>query len=367
MSFRFSILIILLFKLLFGFSQNKLDSLKAELANKKDPIDIISYQIAIGEIYEYTKPDSGAVFYKEALDLAKKIDNDTLYITALLRIGYTMELTGKADSAEHIYLSALKLLNKDTKAGLKGSVFNSLGNIYYYKSDFEKSLSNYQKALEQYESIHSELFQSYAYHNIALVHDDIGEFELALKYYKKAEATFLKYNDKSWLATCYNSLGSLYNRVDSLVLAEQYYKKSLTEYQALGDKIGMSIIYENIARCYNKREIYDMSLIYLNKALEISTETNDDYSLTSIHMGMAKTYYYKEDYDKVIQNSMISLRHARLSDFNSYFVSNYELLKNTYTKLKNYQLALQYYDSLSIAKQDIFSLEKNKAIQEMEK
>ncbi|MBN2669193.1 MAG: tetratricopeptide repeat protein [Bacteroidales bacterium] len=346
-------------------SQSTIDTLLLAMHQEKDSVQLVIYNISIGRQYEFSNIDSSKYYYQKAVTISNIIDNDSLRVMSILSLGYAFETTGRLDSAELLYNYALKLSTTRGTQDKISSVYNSLGNLNYYRGNLKEALEYYQESLKTLKD-DAELEKSYAYHNIALVHDDLEQFELAIKYYKQAEKAFVKYDDKAWLSTCYNSLGAVYLHVDSTEIAEEYYMKALATYEILGDQIGMSIVYENLSHCYLRKKQYTSAYEYLKKSLEIAVEIDDYFSLASINNGIAIVLYHLEQYDKSIIHANKSLVYTRKSDFKNYLLANYEILKDDYRKKKEYAKALLYADSATSVSKDIFNSDKAKAIQEME-
>jgi len=292
------------------------------LKTKTDTFNLIVNYINMGDDIIYASPDSAKGFYSKAYQLAKKLKNDSLIYRTALNMGNAFESKGLPDSA-------------------------------------------ILKALAIYKYINDTLYTGLTYHNIGMVHQDMGNAETAYEYYLKAEKIFINKKDTGLLATCYNSLASVYIG-DDYEKAMSYFRISLNLFIAIGDSIGVCMVYSNIGDIKNEINEIDSAIYYLEKAANLAEKLNDWFSLTGAYTNISRLKLKQDKYYLSIIYSLKSLKYAKLSSSLYSQVDAYDLLKKANYSIGNYRDALLYSDSLELMKDSIFNIEKTKDIQLME-
>ena len=348
----------------FASSSQNIDKLINKLRTETDTLELIRYNIEIGEEVMYTSPDSARIFYQNAYTLSKKIKNDSLNYQLLIRMGNVYESKGLPDSAIYYYSLYLNEVKKYKDSLLLVRAYSNFGNSYYYKSEYSTALKYYQKALEIYKFLKDTTYIGLTFHNIGMVHQDMGSPEKAYEYYNKAEKIFIN-NDPDLLATCYNSLASLYIE-DDYEKSMLYYRKSLKLFNETGDSIGVCMVYSNIGDIKIEHNEIDSAIFYLEKAANLAVKLNDLFSLTGTYANLSRLKLKQEKYYLSIIYSLKSLKYAKISSSLASQLDAYQLLKKANFAIRNYRDALLYSDSLALLNDSIFNIEKTKDIQLME-
>jgi tetratricopeptide (TPR) repeat protein len=134
---------------------------------------------------------------------------------------------------------------------LEASALGDIGVVYYYKGNYEKAISYYEKQLKLNREIGNNLELSNAIGNMGLVYSDRGEFDKALE--------------------CYDQ---------KLYLSKE-----------LADKKEMSIVFNNMAEVYAQKGNYEKAIVLLDKAINIGKELNHDYFLSNFIVSKAEVLF----------------------------------------------------------------------------
>lgn len=268
----------------------------------------------------------------------------------------------KAQSTVNFLDSIAKKSSDDSVIGF---VFKLKGNYYYRTSDYERAMSNWLEAGNKYEIINDSIEASKIFNNISLILNASKEYEKSLKLKKKA-----------------------------LLLCPKNF-----------DDWKISLI-QNIASTYRDLKVLDSSLYYLNSSYGLAKKLDSKHHLGTYHFSKALHYLGFKDYEKAINhldtlNKSFSKDISRpmyenavfyeatiLYELNRYIealpkakenlnmvlesgmvvnaAENYELLSNIYEKLNDYKLSLEALRNANVYRDSIFTLEKNKAVIELE-
>jgi tetratricopeptide (TPR) repeat protein len=225
-----------------------------------------------------------------SLDMAK----------VLTTLGLVYYNGGKTAQAEEQLLMAVSIRTKllPEKHELMAASYNDLG-LVYSRTDPDKALTYYEKALPIYETLHGKVHAKIAinkantgviYQNLELYGDAINNLEFALNTWEKVSG---QPNPRK--AFVLHQLGYTYQLMSNNKNAEAYYKKALDEYtKSYGDKhpdiAGELNALGNVE--VSKKE-FNRALMYFHKALQSNLKnfTNDDPSAIPVAID-----YYNGNY-----------------------------------------------------------------------
>ncbi|MES2138131.1 MAG: tetratricopeptide repeat protein [Bacteroidota bacterium] len=351
------------------------------------------------------------------LTLLKKDKADTNKVNHLNQLCRESIGIGLNDTALYYGNEALilaqKLLeegtdNKGIKKGMANS-YNHIGAIYYYQSDYPKTLEYWLKALELDERLKNKTGMAKRLSNLGLVYWSIGDYSKTLDYYFKSlklAGELLKEanqsgdieaigRNKMLIANNLGNTGMVYYNQGFYQEALDYYFKALKLAEELKDSRAIArnlgnigIVYYNQAEAipseksgaipFQKETLYNKALEYDFRALKIDEEIGNKTGI-SADLGNIGALYcsfkkYKEAYHflyrAIALSDSIGAKDNMQSWYNSlsklYENSNVSLPDSVSGKLLNMEqmrLRAIYYYKRSIAIKDtIFSQENKKQL-----
>lgn len=281
-------------------------------------------------------------------------------------MGIVQKQIGNYRDAIHCYNTALEVAQN---AGLKteeASGFNNLGNVYRKQGDFAKAMESYQKAIEAFRVL----------------------------------------KDDDAVSDCLNNIGNLYLDNGDPFRALDYYRKSLKIAEANKDEYRLIIRYKNLAGAYTELKDFENAELYLKDALKLAEKSGDKSFLASCNMLFGKLHSEKDDfivasayYKKSVQlyadigaapeqsEALIQLAYAQLDDnqvkaakANALAASALAArtgslktrldadlcLAKCYEKANETDKAYEFLSKATSLKDSIFTLEKNRTIEEIE-
>lgn len=351
-SLRYVIALCLIFISVLSFSQkNKINAVSTTDKILKDDSNRVNYlnEQCIKHFQTGTY-DSALQCGNAALNLSKKINFQKGVATSHNNIGSIYLYQGNYDKALENFLTSLKINEKiDNKEGVANS-YTNIGGIYLNQNNLNKALENISASLKIREEIGDKNGIAGSHNNIGGIYQKIGSDDLkkgdtlnSITNYNKALENFsisLKIVEQSgnkWgKALLLNNIGNVYND-KALILRssnerEEMLNKALKNYFAslkikleIGDQKGIASTYNNIGKAYKNKNNFAEALKYLEKGLALSREIRVK--------------------DKIMD---------------AYFELSLVCENNN-----NYKKAYQYYQLYTQVKDSVFNAENNKQINEL--
>ncbi len=126
---------------------NKIDSLKQLISEGKQDISYIKNLLKLGDMYEYSMPDTALIYYNQALTTSKKNGERKYEAKSLYYIGIIYKRKGDYNKALEYYDKSIGIyITIDDKAGI-ARIWGNMALVYEGQSDYIKALEYHQKAL----------------------------------------------------------------------------------------------------------------------------------------------------------------------------------------------------------------------------
>ncbi|MDE3251259.1 MAG: tetratricopeptide repeat protein [Bacteroidota bacterium] len=171
-------------------------------------------------------------------------------------------------------------------------IYNNLGLYYEGRSEFEKSIFNYERAISISEQKNDLAHAADYTLNYGTVYHTLGDYPRALTLYQKAANYYIATGQEEDAANCFINMGGIYSEFpDQNEKAMTFVRKSLFIFQKMGKegKRGVAEACMSIAGIYRKatepelRKMgippeykFDSSRKYLTLASTIASETEDE-------------------------------------------------------------------------------------------
>ncbi|MDX9907820.1 MAG: tetratricopeptide repeat protein [Mariniphaga sp.] len=277
-----------LFKLMDSINNNnvyqipkKVLSNTAEALSLADELnDSVTYcQIMIikaGCFHELGNPDSTFIIAQQALNVAVKIDNDTLLAKANNMIGHFYSEINDYINATSFYTEALRLMEKAGNNVGIALIKNSLGIIYREIGEIEKSIECYTEALPVFDSIHDEFKTALICLNLVAAYSVIKDSTNMRKYYKRSFSILEKFGDTLQMTKLlsnqslfYIDIGKIDSAIITLNLVMDYSK-------AMNNKRMFCVALYNLGSLYyTHMNDFGKARLFIEKCLNMNEEVSD--------------------------------------------------------------------------------------------
>ncbi len=306
------------------WSQNPADSLRSLMKKSNEQrkgelnIEIANYHLA-------ENPDSSLYYGNAAKAIGKETNNHVLVIRSYSVIGEAYQRQNKLKKAISSYLKGLELAEKHDEKSLAGTIYNGIGVCYFYLSNLGKAEKYMKLAAQAKKEANDYRYYALIMANLAGLQIMNQSFDESIKTLKEAEKTLLKKKQYEYVAAVYNSLGAAYQTVHP-----------------------------------------DSCIYYYNKSLEFSSKNKDYLTMTSTYQNLGDYYFGLKNYPKAIEymKNAIATNERRPED--QFKPALFERISALYDSIHDFKNAYHYKKLETEARQRIFSVAKQKEIEELE-
>ncbi|MGB7553136.1 MAG: tetratricopeptide repeat protein, partial [Candidatus Korobacteraceae bacterium] len=252
---------------------NKALSLAIQFDSQEQKGDVLA---AMGVAYQdLAKLDDAMRNYQQALEIRKKVGNQSGVAKTLGQIAQVQDAQGDFNAALASYKEAIEV---DRKIGDKGGLalnLMNLGTLYHDHGKYNEALSFTGQALELYRDTGDELNQAQSLNNIGSSHAYKGEYQDALTYFQQA------YEIRDRLKLRDDAIESLHNLAETNVKLGQYdvalsqYLKALEARRSANDKSGAAAESSSMGALFATQGKYGQAVGALQDAVQGFQQIND--------------------------------------------------------------------------------------------
>jgi serine phosphatase RsbU (regulator of sigma subunit) len=193
-------------------------------------------------------------------------NEDTIKVRKLVKLTLKLSRNDFKNALASAY-DAFSLARKLNYTQGEIRVYNSIGDSYWYHSDYEKAQEYYFKAYRISDSIHDDRQIANSLYNIGWI--------VCIQQHNYAESNYLY---KSW-----------------------------NIFERLKDTIGMLRIYGGLSSFYadrytesNSKQYFDSAIIYFNKGIKVAKKAGLSLELGTIYGNMGELFYLQKDYPSAV-------------------------------------------------------------------
>lgn len=346
---------------------------------------------------EYLKQSLG--FYKELGDEGNEAKNSQ-------NIGLAYLQANQYDSSEVYLQRAYKLYVSLNESKNIAYCHANLGLLCYFKSEYATALDHYNQASEIYKEIDdpenlanllNRIAMTYwslgindkaisfvlesvkerekiakpdklatGYNNIGAIYKDMGENEKALVYFRRALAAYIQAGDSMGIPSALTNIGNVYskdNNPDSVLF---YYEKSLLISDVIGDEFQSAKTRHNIGLVFQEQGQLDTALVYIRDYLNYCIQIGNKDGIAIGSLSLGRIFMEMKNYEEAKSYLIQSVSLADSLGLLPTMQSAYSSLSELWEIEGDEQAALEYYKLSSQLNDSIFTIEKAKAISEME-
>jgi len=300
---------------------------------------------------------------------------------------------------------AVELAKKIGDIERQGAMLKNVGIGYYYKGEFLEVLSYWRKSLTAYERINHPKGISNLLSNIGAVYNSTGDNTKALDYFLRALRIAEAHGDDFRRATVLQNIGAVHSNMEQFALSETYYVQALKLCDSLQYDKGIATVTMNLGEVYKNFKKYDKATTHVDKAKRIFTKLKDP-SLPEAMVMASLINFEQNNYREAQKEAQNAYRIAKATDnktmlqkaiitkgriYNAENQTNlsipafregiklgqtigvnndlkvaYEGLVDAYRKTGRFNLATIAQDSLLKVNQQIYNLEKDKKISNLQ-
>lgn len=210
---------------------------------------------------------------------------------------------------------AQKAVNLSEKIGdeeRKAYMLKNIGIGHYYKGDFVATLDAWIASLSTFRKINHSKGESNMLGNIGAVYNSTGDYPKAIAYHLKSLRIAEENKDDFRRATGLQNVGAVYSNMLDYVLSKKYYEEALIICKKLAYDKGIATVKMNLSEVHRNTNSLDSALIYSLEAKHIFEQLQDP-SLAEALIGTSHTYYAQKKYDKAIKEAEVAYEFVKNS------------------------------------------------------
>ncbi|MCK4745635.1 MAG: tetratricopeptide repeat protein, partial [Bacteroidales bacterium] len=266
----------------------------------------------------------------------------------LARICFELSLDlreNQIDSALHFAHQAELLFSKSDPETLLPYVYKNKGSIYELKLVYDRSLSYYNRAYEEFIKLDNLQEIGICARNIGNIHYELADYGEACYFYLQSLNAYEKDGDRMGIAEMENNLGTVSHEMLKLDDAEKHYMNAYEiyrEYESVHDECKSL---NNIGLILYDKQQYDSALYYFREVLvkmdPDSLESEEEqYTLSAVFNNMALVNIDQDEFQMALSNLQQGLALARRIDDQYTIGSVYTNLGSLYGEMKRQDSAL---------------------------
>ena len=317
--------------------------------------------------YENSSPDKALLYAKDGLRKATDINYEKGMGLCLRSLGGIECYQSNYKSALENEFKAKAIFEKiGYKAGL-GGVLNTIAAIYHFQSIYAEAFDYYLQSLKIREDIGDKAGQARTLLNIGSLFLDHDDLDKALSYKQKAIVLYREIKDSSGLAAGLADVGVLLTKKGDYPAALSNLQESTRLYEKWKDnQVELSQNLDDMGVIYEKQKSYKTALSYLEKALKLKKVVGYEYGVAYTLRLTARVQKEMGLNELASENALKALE-IFIKIGNKYYIRETSLiLTETFKNLKKFDRSLQYYELATTVQDSIFSIEKNRLINNLE-
>jgi len=342
-----------------------IDSLRTVLKTAKDTTRVMTLVRLCDELRS-SRPKEALKMGEEAMQLAQHQKFPKGEASALVSMGIIYKNMGHYARALKYYQRSLKLSEQLEDLRGQTSCLSNIGVIYAVQGQYGQALLYFQRSLKLDEKQGDRSGIANNFNNIGLLYQNQGRYDLALEYLQRTLKLEEELGNLIGQANSLNNIGNNYLYQELFDRALEYYQRSLKLFEQTGYIQSQAAILGNIGNIYLHQKWYDRALDYYQRSLKLREQLSDLNGQALVLGNIGLIYHDLEIYDRALGYLHRSLDMADSIGTPNIAIGALNNLALTYKQLGDFRNAYLYRTELVGLKDTLFSLEKTKAIQEME-
>jgi len=350
----------------FAQTTKQLDSLKNKaFTTKSDSLKTILYN-KISKDYAPLSFDSAYHYAKKNLTLAQKTKNEEHLIEAYAVMGLAYDYQSNIDSTLFWYQKALVLAHQQDNIPKLIKIYNHIGVSYFFDTKYDKSIQNYHKSLEYSLQINDSVGIARCYNNIGLIHEKQRNYKEAIQFNLKSLAIKETFSSKAGLIHPLTNLSTISIIQNDFKNGEKYMQRMLAICQELKDTTLIAVSYSNLAKIYAMNGLSKQSGVYLQKTIDLMGNVDDKFEYSQLLFDLAGTFEKSGAFKKAEKSYLEAIHISEKLRKRELLEKAYKELSDLYRKNKRFPKALKYYDKYTQVKDSFFTVDKLRAVSDIE-
>jgi signal transduction histidine kinase len=351
-----------------GQSNNRIDSLEAELKKEKSVARSVDLMILLSESYSFVNFSKSLSYAKEALALAEKTNQPHIKYRANQRLSFAYLLEGNYTDALKYETIALQLALSTADSISMGLSHSNIGNLYFEIGEYDESyfyLTQAYRILQRTARTRTDtLYMNIALHNVGRVFKELGQFETALKHLRLSQKISREIDDADGEPYSTDEIGDVKLRMKEYDSALQYFTITLAEIRHLIKHDPRTSVRElkpktllKVANIYAIKGDYDKAFLYYDSTIQIHELTGNKFGIAEVELGRGNVFLKQNRTDEAHQALKHALTLAQEINARVLEISAHQQLAQVWEQKGDYKKSLEYFKQYKVLEDSLFSNE----------
>jgi len=211
------------------------------------------------------------------------------------------------EDAKTFAFEFLEQIEKQKDTFFLSTIYEKIGMIMYYLSDYPKAIEYYLRVIVLQEELGDQKSLANAYVDIGSVYSTLSDNENALEFYSKALQLFEEIGNKDGIAKARNNIGIFYDTIGNFEKALEFYYSALSLHEEIGHKEGIAKAIGNIGTVYLATYNFEKAMEYSQKALLLFVELGNIVGIARATNNIGSAYRGLNNYEKALENHIKAL------------------------------------------------------------
>lgn len=267
------------------------DSLKNLVNSLPSDTSKISALIKLSLSYVQTYPDSALYFAKEAESLSTDFPNSLLRAKVFVHLGRVSIRKSDFEKGLNYFSKALGILEElPNQINLMAQTLRGMGNIYFIQYKYDESEAFYNDALQYFQTSGDSNGVARVYGNFANIYYETQRLDEALIFYRKQLPIFLETDTEMDEGATFLNMGMLFESIDSLDQATLFSEKALDIAERNNALVMKTYPLKVLSTVSRGKKDYSKALTYAQESLDLATELGILYEQKDAHLNLSDSY-----------------------------------------------------------------------------
>ncbi|MBT8184633.1 MAG: hypothetical protein KJN76_07320, partial [Eudoraea sp.] len=333
---------------------------------------IIDADYLIGICYKRLQQnDSAIVYFKDALDMAKKIDYPIGAARAYNSLCRTYYLMGKMDESIAACEMAINttLGYEDPNNMIFADSHTALATAYARQNKLDEAIKNLLvvDSVHKVNALRPDVIAA-AYQNLGNIYLDLEEYEASEDYYLMANREFEKLggNATYYLNTTHINLGQVYLNTNKLNKADSLLSMSYEFFTSLKDERTVGEISTYLGQLKAKQDNPAEAEKFFKEGFSIHKRNDRTYEASLNALELAKLALEQQQPARAISYLNEAETLNKISQNTQVAQETYELLSQSYAKNSDFRRAFDYKEMAAAIKDSLQEIQSSEKIKEIE-
>jgi len=320
----------------------------------------------LSEQFLKLNPDSAQLFADKAMALAVKQKNPNQHAVALMNRAKAIAKGGNDAVAVSVFRQALAVPRTASNDTIKGNILRELGVVYTHLAYYDSALFEFFSALELFQGKGLEKNRATVFNNIGNAYYFTKNRKEAIRHYQQSLDIHVKLNNQEGMAKQYGNLGLIYVAEKDTAKGIEYSIRSLSYFEKLGNKSSIATSQANLAHAYREFGKFDLALPYAQLSLELRKEIADKKGIALSTVVLGSIYKDMKNCGAAIPLLEKGIVMVHELGLRSYEFESLYFLASCYSAMGNFEQAVKLYPKASDLMDTIYKDESTEQIAKME-